>query len=256
MFFYTGKATLILHDHKERVGGSNKERFILCLFKMFSWRFHKVIIHDNRDLSSRHLLKYKNIKYLQMPPHGFPAVNNESLYLPTNIDYEKINLLCFGRLEAYKNFEYFASVVKDIPYIRLTIAGSGIVSDELKSIIENSNNVTVINKYISDSDLCSLMRDHHYLVLPYKDITQTGLIELAGFFYKPLILSQIQAFKRRELDDFSIIISNSDKKETPDIIENIVNLSYLDYKTMCLSSRLNFESGMNLWEQYSKIVIK
>ncbi|MBS0916725.1 glycosyltransferase [Providencia rettgeri] len=245
----TRKITLILHDHKIRKGASFKEKLILNLFHIFRFRFNKVIIHSKIDDDAIKLLKYKNVHYSYMPPHGMPKSPNYTIndYIPYTTP---IKILCFGRIEKYKNFEYIANVISSNSNYTLTIAGSGEISEQLKHLIKKNHNITLLNKYILDHELTQLMNTHHYLALPYSDLTQTGLIELSGFFGKPIILSNIPAFMEYKNYSFCHYISLDNIELAKKELDVLKDINETDYISLCNSSKNSFNSKISSWATY------
>lgn len=252
--FLTGKITLILHDHKIRYKANFREKLIIWLFHVFKFRFNKVIIHNKTDIESINLLKYKKIHYLKMPPHGMPNISESTNRQKFNYR-TPIKILCFGRIEKYKNFEYMAKLVSLCENHILTIAGSGQITKELNDIIKSSNNIEIINKYISDDELIELMNNHHYLALPYNDITQTGLIELAGYFNKPLILSDIPEFKKIENFNFGEYIYLNNKNKSILVLNKLAKMKEITYQELCYNSNYYFIKKMKDWDTYIKEII-
>lgn len=247
IYFMRGKLSIVLHDHKVRVGASGRERLNLWLFNFFINKFELVIIHSARDDEAKKLLNRSNVVYKFMPPHGFPSEYVER----DTCDNKFFNhILCFGRIEDYKNFDYLAEALSGCPDTKLTIAGSGQVSQTLAFIVNNNNNIELINKFISDEELISLVNSHKYIALPYKDITQTGLIELAGYFGKPIITSDIPQFLNDSLKEFRISVPIDDLHSCRLILKDLECLKYSKYISMCNHSRVNFNKKMGLWFDY------
>ncbi|HIF9541975.1 TPA: glycosyltransferase [Photobacterium damselae] len=247
---YPFKCNLILHDHKIRTRTSKKEYILNKLFNIFKWRFNKVIIHQENDSCAEKLLKKKNICYHYMPPHGFDRKN---LYIKDKLvlNKNKIKLLCFGRFDDYKNYEYISELVSKTENIELTIAGSGNISEKLKKLAENDN-IIIHNRYIDDDELPNFIRQCHFMVLCYKNITQTTLIDMAGAYYKPVILSNIPEFFHFRDKKFSYMINISEKEIALNEINSLKKISIDNYKDMCLSSHENYLKSESMWEGYVK----
>lgn len=240
------RPSIILHDHKLRKGYSKKEYILNFLFKIFSSRFKSIIIHSE-DAVARKLLTMPNVVYLQMPPHFYmPNSNNKSIKLNSN---NSLKLLCFGRIEKYKNFEFIAKAVSNIDNVQLTIAGQGSLSSELKNIIDCSNNIFLLNDYISNEAVYDLFENHHYLVLPYESLTQTGLIDMSCAYNKPVIISNIPEFDKyrnkafvRTIDITKNLDFNVFMREL-----NYGNSEYLHMKNACVEY---YKEQEKTWEKY------
>ncbi|CAJ1800291.1 hypothetical protein OPFLODJI_01361 [Aeromonas hydrophila] len=264
LLLYTGRVTLILHDHKVRAGSSLHERLIIKLFLLFKWRFSKVIIHQSMDKEAQNLLTASNIVFIKMPAHGidFDFTKNDlieeikhkySVLYPSFSNWQaskKVKLLCFGRIEEYKNFAWFSKIVSRSHSCELLIAGSGEPSDEIRLNVGLANNQSLINMYIPDEFAGVLFQSCNYLVLPYKDITQTGLIEVAGYFSKPVILSDIKPFALPEYEDFAFHVKINDDAINNDQLADLPLPFTKKYEQMCLESHRYYISSLDSWSSY------
>ena len=98
---------------------------------------------------------------------------------------DKINFLFFGRIEYYKGIDllikaYSALEKKYLNRVSLLIAGKGDFSpyhDAFKQL----RNAKLLNYMIPDEDVMSLFRGNNVItILPYRDATQSGVINLAA----------------------------------------------------------------------------
>jgi glycosyltransferase involved in cell wall biosynthesis len=200
--FFKFKSILILHDHKTRNNASFREKLLhFFIYKNIN-KFEKVIIHEN---NTELLTRYNNFQYLKMPYHNGEITDN----------YNKINLLFFGRLEAYKNIELlvnaFSSQIIQKKY-NLIIAGKGNISKSLIDTINKNSNVTLLNQFIDDRTRDIFINWSHYFILPYNSLTQTGIIDMAGYYKKPSLISNISEFEEYRSQTFknTIDITNID----------------------------------------------
>jgi glycosyltransferase involved in cell wall biosynthesis len=122
----------------------------------------------------------------------------------TELDYESdIDLhkfpdndywLFFGRATGYKGIE---CLLKALPFIdssiNIILATSGI-SESSKLQAESYPNVTIINRWITDPELCRLINRSRGVLLPYTDVSQSGPLYLALGHRKPIIASNINEF--------------------------------------------------------------
>ena len=98
---------------------------------------------------------------------------------------DNINFLFFGRIEYYKGIdlllEAFSTIEKKYAdCVSLLIAGKGDFSPYRESF-SKLRNVKLLNYMIPDDEVISLFRGQHVVtVLPYRDATQSGVINLAA----------------------------------------------------------------------------
>jgi len=119
-------------------------------------------------------------------------------FLPKDLNPEfKSDILFFGRISAYKGIEYlieaFRIVKKNYPNLKLIIAGSGKLYFE-SNLADNDSSVKVINRYITNEELASLISQTRIIVCPYTDATQSGVAMTAFAFNKPVIATDTGGF--------------------------------------------------------------
>jgi len=99
-----------------------------------------------------------------------------------------------GRIERYKGVEILLTAYQSLPAreaFPLVIAGSGEFSQretELLRALEDRP-VVVLNRWLSDVEVASLVAAARFVVLPYTSATQSGVIPLASAFGTPAIAS-------------------------------------------------------------------
>jgi glycosyltransferase involved in cell wall biosynthesis len=130
---------------------------------------------------------------------------------------DSIQLIQFGRINKYKGLKYllpaFDSIVTKFPNAKLVIAGKG---DPEVSKIEEKKNVSFINHYIENEVLAKLISESDFVVCPYTDATQSGVIMTAFAFCKPVIATNVGGLKNFVEDGitgFLIEPGNSPKLE-------------------------------------------
>lgn len=98
---------------------------------------------------------------------------------------DSINFLFFGRIEYYKGLdlliEAYAALEKRYSnHVSLLIAGKGDFSP-YRDVFKQLKNAKLLNYMIPDEDVMSLFHGRNVItVLPYRDATQSGVINLAA----------------------------------------------------------------------------
>lgn len=104
------------------------------------------------------------------------------------------SILFFGRINDYKGLDYLIKAVpiitKEIPDVKIIIAGEGKIEKYSKQI-ENNQNFEIYNKYISDDEIAFFFQRAKIVVLPYIECTQSGVIPIAYSFKKPVIATNV-----------------------------------------------------------------
>jgi D-inositol-3-phosphate glycosyltransferase len=121
-------------------------------------------------------------------------------------------LLCFGRIKPYKGIEYLLSAfqelaAKDERY-RLIIAGEVQKGNEeyMDSLVQtvageiNDGKVILKTQFIHDEDTEVYLKAADAMVLPYKDIFQSGVLFLSYSFGLPVIVTDVGSFREEVVE--------------------------------------------------------
>ncbi|ASA78635.1 glycosyltransferase family 4 protein [Thermococcus sp. 5-4] len=188
---------------------------------------HNVLPHERTvlDLSLSRLV-FGNVDYfivqskedfakLQQIVPGFKVIryNPHPIYdifrlqdLPKDVAKELLGLssttkviLFFGYVREYKGLIYLIRaiplVLKEIPNVKLVIAGEFWENkrrylDEIRTLrIENS--VMIVDKYIPNEEVNLYFSAADIVVLPYVSATQSGVVQVAYAFNKPVITTNV-----------------------------------------------------------------
>ena len=109
---------------------------------------------------------------------------------------ENFNVLFFGRISPYKGIKYLLDgfvkmiEVQQHDNISLTIAGSGNFDFDIDPY-KSYSQITVLNQFITPSELASLIAEASVVVCPYTDATQSGVVMSAFAFRKPVIATNV-----------------------------------------------------------------
>src|SRR5271154_1439302 len=121
-------------------------------------------------------------------------------------DNEKA-ILFFGRIRPYKGIEHlltaFQQLIKTHPEYRLIIAGepkkgSEAYLDEIRQIASRDfkpGEIVLKFQFIPDQEMETYLKAADVLVLPYKDIFQSGVLFLAYSFGLPVVATDVGSFR-------------------------------------------------------------
>jgi glycosyltransferase involved in cell wall biosynthesis len=205
------------------------ENFIgLTLRRLFIYGFkvceNPIITHSKKVTANLQLNDYKN-KVIQTPHIHYEI--DKSCNLKNVMDDVKKSFedgftyfLFFGNIIPSKGIFELLSTIEKIDFnnskIRIIIAGK----DRLNCIKDYSNYEEIsqksilLLKHINDDEMNYLFNKSDYLLLPYQDIAQSGVLEMAINFRKPILSSNIKYFK----DKFSKYPSFGKPLDTNDAI--------------------------------------
>lgn len=107
-----------------------------------------------------------------------------------NTDY----ILFFGSVDKYKGVELLKKAfcsMENLKSTKLVIAGRSNLEYDA-----NNENVIRINRFIGDAELKDLFSKALFVVYPYTSATMSGVLSLAFYFKKRMLLSDIPFFKQ------------------------------------------------------------
>jgi glycosyltransferase involved in cell wall biosynthesis len=140
--------------------------------------------------------KYKVLPHPVYSKFGDP-VNKAAAKRCLSINDEKV-ILFFGLIREYKGLDVLLealSLLKGKLNLKLIVAGE-FYSDEKKyreliSRYDLSNLIYLFNNFISEPEVKYYFSASDAVILPYKDATQSGIVQIAMNFRKPVIASNV-----------------------------------------------------------------
>lgn len=137
----------------------------------------------------------------------------------------KINMLFFGQIRESKGIDVLIDAFKyiaDEKQLNVIIAGS----DKSGSLanVELPQNVVAICRYIRDDELNYLFANAQAVLLPYKEIYQSAVLETVVYFQKYAIMSDVRAFKdfSERYPSFGTIYSPNDGAALASCMKKVV----------------------------------
>lgn len=124
------------------------------------------------------------------------------------VDYTvKKKIGFFGRIEPYKGLDLLVEAFGRVTTkgLQLLIAGSGSIDDDLHCRIEQSSQITLINRYIDDEEFQPLLDKCDFVVLPYKRASQSGVIPMCFAYGKTVIVTNVGALSEQVPEGTGIV---------------------------------------------------
>ena len=116
-------------------------------------------------------------------------------------DGEKKTIIFYGINRENKGADIMIEAVKLLPEqlrskVRILIAGktSGGYLERLQQLADGVD-VTFRPTFIPDAELYDMINRADYIALPYRNISQSGVLLLALYFRKPLLISDLPSFR-------------------------------------------------------------
>jgi glycosyltransferase involved in cell wall biosynthesis len=137
---------------------------------------------------------------LRVIPHGafdYLTRQEREVPLPEQLRAtESPVILAFGLIRPYKGIDVLLEAFRHIEGAELWIAGMPrMPMDELRELAKRApGTVRFVDRFIPDAEIPAFMRRADIVVLPYRNIEQSGVLYTALAFGRPLVLSAVGGF--------------------------------------------------------------
>lgn len=204
LLFKITRVKIILDVHDIIKLDAIKQNILNKVILYFITKFKYFIIHNT---SVEKYLSHKSYHLFYFPHPRYNIDKNFdsikiSPEIQSSIETSKLNLLFFGHIRYSKGiielFHLFNSVkTKSFQFgINIIVAGQDTTNIIQKRNLSFNNNISskFILRHISNHELIYLFKKCDIILLPYKNITQSGIVEMAINFQLPMLLSNINYF--------------------------------------------------------------
>ena len=183
---------LTVHDPFSHSGLKNKNREEKQRLRSFKWADRYVILNNKyADAFS----DYYNIPYNKIFISKLGPID-ELKYItqtPTSIDGDYI--LFFGFISPYKGLEYLLDAMNVVrqqyPQLKVVIAGGGPLYFDATPY--QGEQFIWLHRFVDVSELAGLLSKTLFVVCPYKDATQSGVVQMSFTMGVPVLASDVGA---------------------------------------------------------------
>jgi len=210
------------HEMSQKGKAKYKERFV----DVDKYIDH-YIVHVNSskiELEREFGVKQERVSVV---PHGIFVPNYKR-----KRDYSNNgrNIIVYGNNSPYKGTDILLEAMQmmseeEKKAIKLTIAGK-MSDDYYQQLLTKAKglNVEIIPSYIPDKKLYEMIDNADYIALPYRKISQSGVLLLALYFRKPLLVSNLPSFVET-LEGFTddMFFESENSKSLKSLIERHIN---------------------------------
>lgn len=242
MYFLKTKLVLTVHDPIPHSSAKSK---LTELCRKYAFKIINNIILLNQSQKAEFVKRYhlndqKKILVSRLSVYSYLRLFENNKY-----SIEGDYILYFGNIVSYKGLDYLFPAMIDIhkerPNVKLVVAGGGkyyFNIDRYKQL----DYFDIRNRFIPDDELASLIRNCKFVVVPYIDATQSGVVMSAFAFNKSCIVTKVGGLPEMVCDGrHGIVVAPRDSQALSQAM-----LSILDDESL----RQKFEE--NIAEDYSK----
>ena len=187
-----------IHDVDVHPGDSDTRTLPAWAPKLMVRQSRHIVVHGE-GLKQRVLERYsKSADHVHVLSH--PAIHRYAEHArrqkmaPCRAD-GVVRILLFGRIFAYKGLEHLvraeSMLSRCFPKLRFTIAGRGDDPWVYRSLMGDPDRYDIRNRFIEDDEVAQLFLDTDIVVLPYTEASQSGVLNLAAAFGKPVIVTDV-----------------------------------------------------------------
>lgn len=216
--------------------------------------------------------------YFQVPPdkitianHGPYLLFNQNKYSKESarhklkISKDRKVFLFFGWLRPHKGLDLLVKAFKEVnkkaPKTLLFISSDLKYSPQLNELIRNveksglSKNTKIFKKYVPSSEIEPIFKASDVVVLPYTMVSQSGILNLAFAFKKPVIVSDI--FSEAQTIDHraGLVTKTGDYKDLAECLSEFVDLNDSEMKKMG-EYGYRYAVGDNSWDSIAQKMFK
>lgn len=173
---------------------------------------------------------------------------------------EKVNIILYGYQTLYKGADLLVDAVGLLSSeirnkINVEIIGS---TDSIlfTAYSEKASQLGIkwVNRFVSDEELYAAIGESDLILLPYRNISQSGVLLLALSYKKPILTSDLPSFKETlegYPDDY--FFKSADSRSLSEIIERFVSGKIDQDKIKSIISELNKKFA---WKETAKATIR
>lgn len=226
------------------------ERFAL-------WVSDRIVVHTETAkniLTDRH---DRNNHIVQMHhPVEVDAVAMDQQVARSELGFEGPLLLTFGWIEEKKNYEQVVDVLPKIPTVQYLIAGSPRNENDsavLKRTLNRAEKLGVAERvhhlgYVSDSAVQTLFNAVDIVVLPYERVSQSGTLNLALGYERPVLATALDPFEELR-DEFGCPATYED---TDELKRKLTNLLHNNQERENLSEHAAAYADKLTWNRFAE----
>lgn len=213
-----------IHDPVPHEGEKNwKFYFTNFIFRKYA---SSVVLYSefSKDLFHKCYPGFKNIHQLKLLPYHF--VSQFGNITNTHGSY----ILFFGRISAYKGIDILLQSIPEVlriyPTEKFVIAGKPESEDVILS--PSIPNTSFILQHLIVPDLAKLISNAKFIVCPYREATQSGVLMTAIAFNKTVLASNVGSFPEYIVNETNGLLADLDCKSISNGIIRLLDNNYYE----------------------------
>ena len=151
-----------------------------------------------------------------------------------------MSYLFFGNVRQNKRLDVMLQAFAQLPdelqrRVHVSVMGSCDNVSYYQAMVDKlSCSVTFIPDRIADEDVADIFARHHYLVLPYENVTQSGPHMIAYNYGMPVIATRIEGFTEHVTDGVDgYLFEVNDVASLVEVLKKTIALTPQEYAHLC-----------------------
>lgn len=225
----------LLHDAQRhpRKGRSLVNTIGIALDKLIMKSCHRFLLFSDEQYSLfQELSPNKRASYIPKPIHDYGVSKVDK----PNIE-EECNFLFLGRIDYYKGLDVLIDAFENVRNggqrkMKLSIYGTE-TDDKWRKHIKKMDNYNLQIRFFDDSEIPDIFRAHHFLILPYRQVTQSGPFSIALSYGLPVVASNIGIFSHLIFDgENGFLFKKECVDELTQCLEKCLQLPQTEYSML------------------------
>ena len=242
-----------IHDPIPHIGENDfKKKFVNYIYRLVIYKY----LFYSKYAATQFLSVYPRFStqvfVAKLLPYGY--IRNFNSILKTETNY----ILYFGRVSYYKGIDILLNALDIVwlnyPDLKVIIAGKshGNYQFDRQLSIRNTN-ITYLPDYITIEKLHALIKQSLFVVCPYREATQSGVLMTALAMNKPVLATNVGAFSEYIQPEKNGLLSAPDEHSLAKAIKSLLyDRHYMQIEQEMHLSNSSKEISFNL-EEYKKM---
>jgi len=161
-------------------------------------------------------------------------------------------ILLFGQISSHKGADYMLRAMEEIhqgfPDVRLVVAGRWKWNFAELDRYARLDYIDIQNRFIPDDELANLINDSLFVVVPYLDATQSGVVMSAFAFCKPCIATRVGGLPEMVVQGrYGLIVPPRDSHAIAEAAGQLLS-SPARLSQMAANIRADYHEGEKSWK--------
>ncbi len=229
-FILRYKILATIHDPLPHIGEHTLKRKLTAL--IYNKVINKYLFYSAyaaNQFSNAYPRSLSNKYVAKLLPYNYITTCNNNLGINSNY------ILYFGRISYYKGIDILLNALDNLwvshPSLNIVIAGKAHGEYHFDLLKRNRiNNITYIPGYINIEDLHSLIKNAMFVVCPYREATQSGVLMTTFAMHKPVLATNVGAFPEYIKQEKNGVLSDPNELSLAEAIKRLLTNQH--YKTI------------------------